>query len=112
MDKALAHLKSAFPFTTPEWSAWSATMRTPRIEGTWAVSGYEPGEGPFFGRVTITPNAASGTGRIHDRDQLHLRANAAARSTRTGRALIYTGFQWRGRTTVGRRRRHVASAKS
>jgi quinohemoprotein amine dehydrogenase len=39
MDKALAHLKPAFPFTTPEWTAWSATMRSPRLEGTWLLSG-------------------------------------------------------------------------
>ena len=58
MDKALAHLKSAFPLTTPEWSAWSATMRRPRIEGTWALTGYEAGEGPIVGRVVIAAGAS------------------------------------------------------
>ncbi len=59
MDKALGHLKSAFPLTTPEWSAWAATMRSPRIDGTWFLRGYEPGQGAVFGTVTITATPAS-----------------------------------------------------
>ena len=33
-------------------------MRPARLEGTWAVSGYELGEGPIYGRVTITADPA------------------------------------------------------
>lgn len=97
MDKALAHLKSAFPLTTPEWSAWSATMRSPRLEGTWALSGYELGEGPIYGRVTI--KAASPDELVLDESYVYARSGRAV--SRIGRALIYTGFQWRGRSTIG-----------
>jgi quinohemoprotein amine dehydrogenase len=98
MDKALAHLKSAFPFTTPEWSAWSATMRAPRVEGAWAVTGYEAGEGPLYGRATVKAGAspAEFTTEIS-----YTYPRSGRTVTRSGRALIYTGFQWRGRTTVG-----------
>ena len=98
MDKALVHLKSAFPLKTAEWSAWSATMRAPRLEGTWALGGYETGEGPIYGRVTI------GAGATPDElktDVSYTYAKSGRTVTRSGRALIYTGFQWRGRTTVG-----------
>ena len=98
MDKALAHLKSAFPLTTPEWSAWSATMRSPRIEGAWALGGYEAGEGPSPARVTITPGAAPD--EFTTETSLHY-ARSGRTVTRSGRAVIYTGYQWRGRTTVG-----------
>ncbi len=98
MDKALAHLKSAFPFTTPEWSAWSATMRTPRLEGSWALTGYEPGEGPLYGRVTIKPGTAPDEFLT---DVTYSYARSGKTVTRTGRAFIYTGFQWRGRTMLG-----------
>src|SRR5437867_9233484 len=54
MDKAVAHLSTAFPLTTPEWSAWAATMRPPRLQGAWALAGYQLGKGPIFGRVVIT----------------------------------------------------------
>src|SRR5256885_13770588 len=62
MDKAIAHLTTAFPLVTPEWSAWSATMRPPRLQGTWALTGHEPGKGPVFGHVTMTPPSGTDTG--------------------------------------------------
>jgi quinohemoprotein amine dehydrogenase len=98
MDKALGHLKSAFPLTSPEWSAWSATMRSPRLEGTWALGGDEPGEGPIHGRVIITAGAAPDELTT---DVRYTYARSGRTVTRAGRALIYTGYQWRGRTTVG-----------
>ena len=98
MDKALAHLKSAFPLRTPDWAAWSATMRSPRIAGAWSLSGYEPGEGPIAGRFTITAGAAPDefTTQVN---YVNLRTGRSV--ARAGRAIVYTGFQWRGRTTVG-----------
>jgi quinohemoprotein amine dehydrogenase len=98
MDKALAHLKSAFPFTTPDWSSWSATMRVPRLDGTWAITGYEAGEGPLYGRATIKPGAAAGE---FTTEIAYTYARSGRTVTRTGRTIIYTGFQWRGRSTVG-----------
>src|SRR5688572_33007161 len=54
MDLAITHLARAFPLRTPEWAACSAPMRPPPIEGSWSLSGNEPGKGPSYGRVTIT----------------------------------------------------------
>lgn len=99
MDKALDHLKSAFPLTTPEWSAWAATKRTPRIEGVWAISGHEPGMGPFFGQVSITLNATSADEFTTESSYTY--ARTGRKVERKGRVLIYTGFQWRGRSTIG-----------
>lgn len=99
MDKALGHLKSAFPLTTPEWSAWSATMRSPRIDGTWLLSGYEPGQGPVFGSVTITASPASPDEFTTSATYAYARTGRTV--TRSGRAVVYTGYQWRGRTMVG-----------
>ena len=99
MEKAIAHLAGAFPLETPEWRAWSATMRPPKLDGTWLLTGYEPGAGPVHGRVTITadPKApdefTSEATYTYARDGRHV--------TRAGRAIVYTGFQWRGRSTVG-----------
>jgi quinohemoprotein amine dehydrogenase len=98
MDKALTHLKNAFPFTTPEWSSWSATMRAPRIEGAWALTGYEAGEGPVYGRATI--KAGAGPGEFTT-EIAYTYSRSGRTVTRTGRTIIYTGFQWRGRSTVG-----------
>jgi len=98
-EKAVAHLKTAFPLITPEWTAWSATMRSPQLAGTWALKGYEPGAGPFFGRVTITPSPSSPDDFTTDISYSYGRVGRTV--TRQGRAIIYTGYQWRGRSTVG-----------
>ena len=98
VEKALEHLTATFPLHTPEWAAWSATMRPPKLEGTWLVSGHQTGKGPIYGRMNVTQGAAPGevTTEIN-----FLYARTGQAVTRKGRALIYTGFQWRGRSTEG-----------
>lgn len=98
VEKAVDHLSRAFPLKTPEWTAWSATMRAARLEGSWTLSGWDAGKGAIFGRVTISADPAAPdefttatTYRI---------ARTGETVTRTGRALVYTGFQWRGRSTT------------
>ena len=98
MDKALAHLKPTFPFTTPEWTAWSANMRSPRLDGTWLLSGYDPGAGPIFGTVKMTANPSAADEFTTDTTFQYARSGRTV--TRTGRSLIYAGHQWRGRTMV------------
>ena len=98
MDRAVEHLSEVFPLETPEWSAWSATMRTPRLSGRWALAGHVPGEGPIYGRVDISGGGGP--------DQVEMRTTyTSPRSgrevTRTGSAIIYTGYQWRGRSFEG-----------
>ncbi len=99
MDRALGHLKTAFPFTTTEWAAWAATMRSPRLEGTWILSGYEPGEGAVFGTVTVAANPASPDEFTTQATVKYAKSGKTV--TRAGRGIVYTGYQWRGRTTVG-----------
>jgi quinohemoprotein amine dehydrogenase len=95
MDLAITHLARAFPLRTADWAAWSATMRPPPIEGAWALSGTEPGKGPFYGRITITN---SGSAEYTTRATYRF-ANTGASVVREGRSVVYTGFQWRGRSS-------------
>jgi quinohemoprotein amine dehydrogenase len=97
MDRALAHLTRTFPLTTPEWTEWSANLRPPRIDGRWALTGYQPGRGRVFGEVTITPAGSSGEDFTTATRLFY--ARGSAQTLRTGRAIVYTGFQWRGRST-------------
>jgi quinohemoprotein amine dehydrogenase len=99
MEKAVAHLAATFPLETPEWSAWKATMRSPRLEGTWLLSGSEPGRGPVFGTMTIAADAADPDVFTTSTQYVHAESGTASR--RTGQALVYTGFQWRGRSNPG-----------
>ncbi|MGH7617537.1 MAG: quinohemoprotein amine dehydrogenase subunit alpha [Gemmatimonadaceae bacterium] len=96
MDIAINHLARAFPLRTPEWTAWSATMRPPHLEGTWSLSGNQPGRGAFYGHLTVTRGASDGefvtqaTYRYADDGKI---------VQRTGKSIVYTGYQWRGRSS-------------
>ncbi len=98
MDKAIAHLASAYPLQTAEWSAWRATKRPPRLEGTWLLTGHEPGRGALFGTVTITPSGTDGDAFRTETRAAY--AETGAPLARTGQAIVYTGYQWRGRSTT------------
>jgi quinohemoprotein amine dehydrogenase len=97
MDKAIDQLAKAFPLRTPEWAAWSATVRPPRLDGQWALNGYQPGKGPIFGRVTI--RASEGADPSSFTTESTFTYGRSGRTvTRQGQAIVYTGFQWRGRS--------------
>jgi quinohemoprotein amine dehydrogenase len=95
VEKAIDHLARAFPLKTPEWSAWSATMRPARLDGTWALSGSEIGKGAVYGRVVVKPSSSS---EEFTTETTLVYAQTGERVTRTGQAIVYTGFQWRGRS--------------
>ena len=97
VDQAIAHLSERFPLDTPEWAAWSATMRPARVAGTWLLRGHAHGVGAVYGRVTIT--AVPGTLDEFTTETSYVYARDGRRVTREGRAIIYTGFQWRGRSS-------------
>jgi len=97
MDKAIAHLSSAFPLETAEWSAWSATMRAPKLDGRWALSGYQIGKGPVFGQVVIKTSGAPDSGDFTT-ETTFTYARTGEKITRQGKAIVYTGYQWRGRS--------------
>ena len=96
IEKTVEHLAKAFPLKTPEWTAWSANMRPARLEGTWALSGWEPGKGPIYGTLTIT--ASAGSTDTFTTSANYRVARTGETVTRTGDAIVYTGFQWRGRS--------------
>ena len=98
MDKAIDELFGKFPLTTAEWTSWSATMRPPRITGTWALRGHDPGRGPIYGTVEISQGADEGN---FDTSIRYAYARSGDEVERDGRAIVYTGYQWRGRSFEG-----------
>ncbi|MCU1260630.1 MAG: Quinohemoprotein amine dehydrogenase subunit alpha, partial [Bryobacterales bacterium] len=97
IDLTLDYLTKAQPLITPEWTAWKAAMRAPKLAGTWALSGYQPGKGKVFGTLTIhaTPAEDEFTTKV----ELHYPAHDT-KLTRTGKGFVYTGYSWRGRETA------------
>ena len=99
MEKALAHLVPAFLLRTPEWAAWSANLRPPRLEGRFSLVGYQPGKGPVYGEVKIA--AKAGAPGEFTTEMRYAPARGGATISGQGQAIVYTGFQWRGRSTAG-----------
>ena len=95
MDRAIAHLAKTFPLQTPEWAAWSAGLQPPKLAGRWALSGYQPGKGPIYGAMTVTADPKSPDTFVTETRYTIARTGEMVR--RAGRALVYTGYQWRGR---------------
>jgi quinohemoprotein amine dehydrogenase len=98
MDKVIPHLTDALALKTPEWSAWSANMRAPKLAGQWAFAGYQAGKGYSYGVTTIKPGDKEDEFLTETR---YTRVKTGDAFERKGKAIVYTGFQWRGRSDSG-----------
>jgi len=95
-DVAVDYLAKAQPLITPQWSAWKAVMRAPKLEGKWLLTGYQQGKGRVFGTVTVEPGASAD--EFITKTEIEY-ASTGATLARTGKAVVYTGYSWRGRST-------------
>lgn len=96
MDRIHDHLAKTFPLHTAEWDSWSAAMHSPKLAGRWALSGYQIGKGPVFGEVRITDQPGAQDGFLTEAHLVY--SNDKSSETRRSRGIVYTGFQWRGRS--------------
>jgi len=94
VDRALDYLGRAQLLESPEWSAWRANFRRPRLEGTWQVEAYLPGKGRGYGQATIEAE------KVEDefRTRTTIEFMDGERIALTGRAILYAGYSWRGRS--------------
>ncbi len=97
VDKALDYLAKNYPLTTPEWGAWRANMRAPKLQGRWLVSGSQTGRGQIYGEMVVEPTSVDDEFTT----KLTLRyVKDGLTVTRTGRGIVYSGYSWRGRSTA------------
>jgi quinohemoprotein amine dehydrogenase len=99
MEKALDHLSKTLPLVTPEWSGWSASMQAPKLVGRWAIVGSQAGKGPIYGMVTVAADVSAPDGFTTETKYTVARTGETV--TRASKALVYTGYQWRGRGAAG-----------
>jgi quinohemoprotein amine dehydrogenase len=94
-DAAIAFLSKTAALQTPEWAAWAARDRTPKVTGRWLVIATIPGRGKYFGEMDIKPGASSGEFATSITLQ-----SVKDRSTfkRSGLGVVYGGYAWRGRS--------------
>jgi quinohemoprotein amine dehydrogenase len=95
VDLALDYLSKNYPLHTPEWGAWRARMRAPKLAGRWLVSAHLAGHGDYFGEMMVT------RGSSDDEFTTAIKLQPVGGGPiieRQGRALVYTGYAWRGRS--------------
>lgn len=97
VDEAIAHLSKAAALWTPEWSAWRARMRSPKLAGRWIVTARVLGKGRFYGDMEIEP--VKGTDDEFTTKVKLTSLKDGSTITRTGHSLVYAGYAWRGRST-------------
>ncbi|QGP78851.1 quinohemoprotein amine dehydrogenase subunit alpha [Sphingobium sp. CAP-1] len=92
-EYALGYLPKVASLHTPEWAAWSARQRSPRLAGEWLIVASVPGKGRFVGELTVAP------GKQVD----EFTTSATLRSLtdggtirRGGTGILYAGYSWRG----------------
>jgi quinohemoprotein amine dehydrogenase len=73
-------------------------MRPAPLEGTWLLSGYEVGRGALYGRLTVTK--VKGTDDEFTTRAVYRYASGGAPVVRDGKSMVYTGHQWRGRSSA------------
>jgi quinohemoprotein amine dehydrogenase len=95
LEAALEFLGTNAPLHTPEWAAWRASMRAPKLAGKWLVSAHIAGRGKYTGELTITQDAAEDEFKTAIK---LVSVKDGSTLTRTGQGLVYAGYAWRGRS--------------
>ncbi len=87
-------LAKAYPLDSPQWSAWQAAKKS-TLNGSWRLVGWLPEKGEFDARLTVKREA-------NDQYSLAFSGQYADGSalTGSGRALVYTGYEWRANITL------------
>ncbi len=90
-------LNARYPLKSAAWTQWHERP-VPDLSGTWAVVGHVPGGHDFHGTANIERDGAGdyrATYQLTDTDGTALRGES--------KAVVYTGYEWRGRADVGGR---------
>jgi quinohemoprotein amine dehydrogenase len=95
VDQTIDYLAKNATLHTPEWAAWRARMRAPKLAGRWLVTANIPGKGKFYGEMVMEPGSAD------DEFQTRVKLQSVkdgSTLTRSGQGLVYAGYSWRGRS--------------
>ena len=97
-------LAALYPLTTGAWTDWQSRPARD-LSGNWVVVGHVPGGKDFYGTARIERGAG---GDAHDAGgdfKAHYQLSDVTGFEFTGdsKAIVYTGYEWRGSAQVGER---------
>jgi quinohemoprotein amine dehydrogenase len=88
-------LARLYPLESEAWKKWQAQTWV-KPTGSWRVAGHRPGWGDYEGVATV-----SETGADEYNVNLELRYANGKRETGSGKAGVFTGYEWRGSLRQG-----------
>jgi quinohemoprotein amine dehydrogenase len=99
VDKALEYIEKSTPLHTAAWSAWQPSIgASPKLAGRWLVTGESAGKGKFYGDMVLSPGPSPD--QFVTKTTLHFADGSEQEFCEDGTSIVYTGFQWRGRSNV------------
>lgn len=90
-----AELAELYPLETSEWSAWQ-DRAAPDLAGEWRFVGRDPGVGAYEGIATI-----EGRGDDTYDVAVEYTYEDGREISGSGAGILYSGFEWRSRITLG-----------
>lgn len=91
-----AKLAVLYPFSSAAWSDWKARPARD-LSGSWVVVGHVPGGNDFYGTARIERDAGDYRASYELTDVAGFKFGGASK------AIVYTGYEWRGSAQVGDR---------
>ena len=95
LTKTVPALAEAYPLQSDAWSAWQAAEK-PDLAGRWILTGHMAGKGYLYAVMTATAT---------DPDYYSLSIEGEFSNGEPvagkGKALVYTGYDWRAQLTLG-----------
>ncbi|MEZ5932107.1 MAG: quinohemoprotein amine dehydrogenase subunit alpha [Alphaproteobacteria bacterium] len=94
-EQVPAELAELYPLQTDAWDSWK-DRPAPDLAGTWRFVGSVPGRGGYQGVATLTATGDDGYDYA-----LTTTYDDGHTADGQGSAILYSGFEWRSRTTIG-----------
>lgn len=108
LNETAPMLAEKYAVESPAWKSWQKAKK-PALAGSWLVAGHQLGKGDFTGTMRVTP-AGNDDYAVDFRGSYTRTGEALSGS---GRATVYTGYEWRATLTLGDRKwQQVLAAKS
>ncbi len=95
-------LAALFPLSSAAWSDWKARPARD-LSGSWVIVGHVPGGKDFYGTARIERDAAGHEAGGDYRASYQLADVAGFKFGGVSKAIVYTGYEWRGSAQVGDR---------
>ncbi|MBS0419748.1 MAG: quinohemoprotein amine dehydrogenase subunit alpha [Proteobacteria bacterium] len=89
-------LGKLYPLSTAAWDQWRARPHAD-LSGTWLVVGHEPGAGDSWGTATISKAGEAQYSVTYSLE------TAKGHLAGDSKAIVYTGFEWRGTASLAGR---------